>query len=119
MQDWYSTAWYWMLHPLPVDVAGPAGWTPPLTGRNEFESGTLIYLQVSTVLLLLSAIAIGYNAFSPSLTSLARPADIWLTAVDAQPRVKAVILRVSRSRRISLLPPIAPGTQRGRERRSR
>jgi hypothetical protein len=56
--EWLSTTWYWSLDPLPIDIAGPIGWTPPVTDVAGWGGAALVGLQAYSVLLVVAGAAL-------------------------------------------------------------
>ena len=52
--EWLSTAWYWSLDPAPIDIAGPLGWTAPVTDASGLGGFALVGLQAYSVLLVIT-----------------------------------------------------------------
>jgi hypothetical protein len=53
-RDWLSTTWYWSLDPLPIEIAEPMGWSPPVTDASGWGAAGLVGLQAYSVLLVIA-----------------------------------------------------------------
>jgi hypothetical protein len=62
-RDWLSVTWYWTLEPLPMDISGAMGWTPPSVAHNSLEGVTLVALQLSTIALAVSSVVIAIDEY--------------------------------------------------------
>ena len=60
---WWTTSWYWMLEPLPVNIAGITGWEPAVDPVSSWRSVVLIVLQHVTITLVLGGLALVAAAY--------------------------------------------------------
>jgi hypothetical protein len=70
---WWSTTWYWALDPLPFDISGPTGWLPAVSDPTTAQAIPLILMQVATIALVVSAIAVGISEWRTSRRELVEP----------------------------------------------
>lgn len=67
--DWLMVSWKWTLKPLPIEVPEAMGWKVPNVPVGLIEGATLVGLQLTTVALLLSSVAIAIDEFRKQPTT--------------------------------------------------
>ena len=66
-RQWWSTAWYWALRPLPLDIAELFGWTPAVDPVGGWRAVPILGAQVMTVVVVLGGLALIVQAWRAGL----------------------------------------------------
>jgi hypothetical protein len=75
-RQWFNTAWYWAVEPLPVELHEVFDWRPPRRSDLDLvESAVMTSVQLFTILLLLGSLKVIYNVWSAGHTPRSRRPD--------------------------------------------